>query len=178
MKWEELTIAVVGGDEREQEISRLAAETGAEVRAFGFPWPDGGIQKVHPATEVAAALRGARYALFPIPGLSLDGSLYAPSAPAPIVPDERPHGEGHQGCPALRGQSIRTAKTLVHGESIGRRGEQPRRVEHVAFVRGQISARHDAFEACVPPACQRVVTAVGPPPCVVEGAEERWTVAA
>ena len=93
MKWEALTIAIVGGDEREQEISRLAAETGAEVRAFGFPSPDGGIQKVHQATGAAAALRGARYALFPIPGLSLDGSLYAPSAPAPIVPDEQLLGE-------------------------------------------------------------------------------------
>lgn len=89
MRWDELTIAVVGGDEREREIARLAAETGAEVRAYGFPWPERGIEGVTQAPDAESALRGARYALFPIPGLGLDGSLYAPAAPAPIVPDER-----------------------------------------------------------------------------------------
>ena len=40
------TIAVVGGDERECEIARLAATTGARVRAYGFPWPEAGITGV------------------------------------------------------------------------------------------------------------------------------------
>jgi len=83
-----IRVAVVGGDEREQEIARLAAAEGADVRAFGFPWPASGIAGVTPAGAAAEAMRGARYALFPIPGLALDGSLFAPSAAAPIVPDE------------------------------------------------------------------------------------------
>jgi dipicolinate synthase subunit A len=88
VSWAELLIAVVGGDEREREIARLAAATGAQVRAYGFPWPEGGIDGVEPAVSAAAALHGARYALLPIPGISVEGKLYAPSAPDPIVADD------------------------------------------------------------------------------------------
>ena len=80
-------IAVVGGDEREREIARLAATTGAEVRAYGFPWPEGGIAGVTLSDSAAQALAGADYALFPIPGIATDGTLFAPAAPAPIRPD-------------------------------------------------------------------------------------------
>lgn len=83
-----IRIAVVGGDEREQEIARLAAAEGAEVRAFGFPWPESGIEGVAPAGSAAEAMRGARYALFPIPGIGADGSLFGPAAAEPVVPDE------------------------------------------------------------------------------------------
>ena len=89
MNWEQLAIAVVGGDEREREIARLAAETGADVRAYGFPWPDDGIDGVVQALSVEGALTDANYALFPIPGLGPDGRLYAPAESSPIVPDER-----------------------------------------------------------------------------------------
>lgn len=84
--WAALRIAVVAGDEREQEIARLAASEGAEVRAFGFPWPQGGIEGVTPAASASEALRDADYALFPIPGIAADGSLFAPEHPDPIVP--------------------------------------------------------------------------------------------
>ncbi len=84
MNWKQLDIAVVGGDEREREIARLAAETGARVRAFGFPWPDGGITGVDLAADARAALDGADFALFPIPGMGSDGSLFATET---IVPD-------------------------------------------------------------------------------------------
>lgn len=80
-------VAVVGGDEREREIARLAATTGATVTAYGFPWPDKGIDGVTLADSAVAALQGANYALFPIPGLATDGALFAPSAPEPIYPD-------------------------------------------------------------------------------------------
>ena len=80
-------IAVVGGDEREQEIARLAATTGAQVRAFGFPWPEGGVAGVELAASAARALEDADYALFPIPGLASDGTLFAPESPTPILPD-------------------------------------------------------------------------------------------
>lgn len=79
-------IAVVAGDEREQEIARLAAAEGVDVTAFGFPWPDEGIAGVRPSRDAAEALRGAHYALFPIPGIAADGSLFAPAASEPIVP--------------------------------------------------------------------------------------------
>lgn len=82
-----LGIAVVGGDTREQEIARLAAEAGAVVRAYGFPWPPGGIQGVAGSASAAEAMTSADYALFPVPGMALDGSLYAPDAPEPVLPD-------------------------------------------------------------------------------------------
>lgn len=81
------TIAVIGGDEREQEIARLAAATGATVTAYGFPWPAEGIEKVTLASSAREALTGADYALFPIPGQADDGTLFAPESPEPILPD-------------------------------------------------------------------------------------------
>ena len=37
--------------------------------------------------DPAAVLKGARFALFPIPGIAASGALFAPAAAAPIVPD-------------------------------------------------------------------------------------------
>jgi dipicolinate synthase subunit A len=85
--WTSLTIGMLGGDRREQEIARRAAETGADVRAYGFPWPDDGISGVKHLSDPAAVLDGARFALFPIPGISANGALFAPSAEKPIIPD-------------------------------------------------------------------------------------------
>ncbi|WP_432994200.1 dipicolinate synthase subunit DpsA [Dactylosporangium sp. CA-233914] len=84
MNWQDLVIAVVGGDEREQEISRLAARTGATVRTFGIPEPDAPIDGVAPAGTLAAAIADATHLLLPIPGMSQDGSIYAPAAAQPI----------------------------------------------------------------------------------------------
>ena len=78
---------MLGGDKREQEIARRAAATGAHVRAHGFPWPEQGIPDVKHLNDPAAVLKGAKFALFPIPGISASGALFAPAAPAPIVPD-------------------------------------------------------------------------------------------
>jgi len=85
--WKKLTIGMLGGDKREQEIARRAALTGADVRAHGFPWPEHGIADVKHLDDPAAVLKGAKFALFPIPGISASGALFAPAAPAPIVPD-------------------------------------------------------------------------------------------
>lgn len=79
-----ITIAIVGGDEREQEIARLAVLAGATVRGYGFPWPDGGLDGVEAAAGAREAMLGARYALLPIPR-GVEGTLYAPLAPTPIA---------------------------------------------------------------------------------------------
>jgi dipicolinate synthase subunit A len=83
--WRRLKIAVIGGDEREQEICRLAATSGALVKAFGFPWPGGGIGPVVLAADAAEALLGANIALMPIPGIAVNGSIFATT---PIIPRE------------------------------------------------------------------------------------------
>jgi dipicolinate synthase subunit A len=87
VNWTQLVIGMLGGDRREQEIARLAAATGAEVRAYGFPWPEQGIPGVKHFSDPAAVLKGARIALFPIPGIAANGALFAPASPAPIIPD-------------------------------------------------------------------------------------------
>jgi dipicolinate synthase subunit A len=87
MDWSKLVLGMLGGDKREQEIARLAAATGAQVRACGFPWPERGIAGVQHLDDPAAVLKGARFALFPIPGIAASGALFAPAAPTPIVPD-------------------------------------------------------------------------------------------
>jgi dipicolinate synthase subunit A len=75
VSWATVTIGMLGGDEREQEIARLAAATGAEVRACGIPWPEHGIPGVQHLADPAAVLKGAKFALFPVPGISADGAL-------------------------------------------------------------------------------------------------------
>jgi dipicolinate synthase subunit A len=85
--WERMVIGMLAGDRREQEIARLAAETGAEVRAYGFPWPERGIAGVKRSASAREALAGADLALFPIPGIAADGALFAPQCPERIVPD-------------------------------------------------------------------------------------------
>lgn len=86
MSWQNTVIAIVAGDTREQEIARCAVKAGAAVRAYGFPWPDEGIEGVYHATDAADALKGADIALFPIPGISAEGALFGPKCPEKIIP--------------------------------------------------------------------------------------------
>lgn len=85
MNWSDLTIAVVGGDEREQEIARLAAQTGASVRAYGFVGADTPIDGVYSVAGLEEAVDGADVLLLPIPGIAADGSIFAPGHTPPIV---------------------------------------------------------------------------------------------
>lgn len=87
MGWSDLVIAIVAGDRREQEIARCAAATGATVRAYGFPWPEEGIPGVQRTESAKEALDGADIALFPIPGITADGALFAPDCKERIIPD-------------------------------------------------------------------------------------------
>jgi dipicolinate synthase subunit A len=86
MSWQNTVIAIVAGDAREQEIARCAVRAGAVVRAYGFPWPDEGIEGVYHAADAADALKGADIALFPIPGITAEGALFAPKCPEKIIP--------------------------------------------------------------------------------------------
>jgi dipicolinate synthase subunit A len=114
--WSKLVIGMLGGDKREQEIARLAAATGAEVRAHGFPWPEPGITGVHNLSDPAAVLKGARFALFPIPGISASGALFAPAAPEPIVPDRSMLGGMSARAHIILGWA--DAKLKAHAEAL------------------------------------------------------------
>lgn len=115
--WSQYVIAVVGGDEREQEIARLAAATGARVRAYGFPWPAAGIPGVTQTATAAAALAGAHFALFPIPGIAPSGALFAPEAPEPIIPEHGMLSEMQPGAHIILGWA--DEKLKAHAQALG-----------------------------------------------------------
>ena len=75
--WRQLKIAIVGGDEREQEIARLVIETGANVSVFGFPIGTDGLAGATIAKNASESIRDADFILFPIPGMSQDGALFS-----------------------------------------------------------------------------------------------------
>jgi dipicolinate synthase subunit A len=102
--WDQLRIAVVGGDERDPEIARLAAETGAQVRVFGLPWPDGGVPGVRLADDPQGAVADADYLFFPIPlGIGLE--IYAPHSERPIIADAELLGRLSPGAHAWCGRA-------------------------------------------------------------------------
>ena len=84
-KWKALKIALLGGDDREQEIARLAATTGATVTAYGFPWPEAGVEGATLARTAEECLQDAGFCLMPIPGIAMDGSIFATEK---IIPRE------------------------------------------------------------------------------------------
>jgi dipicolinate synthase subunit A len=85
--WASRRLALIGGDERDPEIARLAAETGASVKAFGIPWPEEEIPGVERVDSPSAAVDKADYIFLPIP-LGVGSVIYAPHADEPIVVDE------------------------------------------------------------------------------------------
>jgi dipicolinate synthase subunit A len=84
--WPRLTIGMVGGDRREQEIARQAVATGATVKAYAIPWPEEGIAGLGRADSIEDALGDADFALFPIPGIAPDGALHAPFTEERVIP--------------------------------------------------------------------------------------------
>ena len=100
INWSSLKIAVVGGDEREQEISRLAAASGASVSVFGFPLGDNPPADLHIAKDAAEAVRDADFVLFPIPGMNEDGSIFATEV---IIPDEAMLGRTKKNAHVIMG---------------------------------------------------------------------------
>jgi dipicolinate synthase subunit A len=114
--WASLVIAIVGGDEREQEIARLAAKTGATVAVFGFPWPGAGIPSVRYAENAAEALKGANVAFFPIPGMTTDGAIFATEK---IVPDENLLKNMAPGAHIILGTADKALKETANRLDIG-----------------------------------------------------------
>jgi dipicolinate synthase subunit A len=115
--WKSLSIAIVAGDRREQEIARLAAETGADVRAFGFPWPESGIPGVRQMPDAKSAFTGADVALLPIPGIAADGALFAPHCPSRIVPDRDMLAGMRKPAHIILGWT--DANLRAHGDALG-----------------------------------------------------------
>jgi dipicolinate synthase subunit A len=119
MNWRELTIAIVGGDRREQEIARCAASTGAAVKAYGFPWPAECIPNVSLETSAEACLRDADFALFPVPGSAPDGALFAPKCPERIIPNAAALGRMRNPAHIILGWADKNLKAHCEALAIG-----------------------------------------------------------
>ena len=105
--WTKLTIGMLGGDKREQEIARRAAATGADVRAHGFPWPERGIPNVKHLADPAQVLSGARFAL-------IVGDDEAAAGTVAIKPLRAP-GEQHAVAANDVGNHLGTSEQLPRG---------------------------------------------------------------
>ena len=115
-KLESLKIAILGGDEREQEIAGLAAGAGAGVTAFGFPWPEGGVSGVTLAPTARDCLQGADFCLMPIPGIASDGSIFADEK---IIPREELLSVMADGAHIILGKADEGLKSAARSLGIG-----------------------------------------------------------
>ena len=110
-KWKSLKIAILGGDAREQEIARLAATTGATVAVYGFPWPDSGVVGATLTTTAKDCLRDADFCLMPIPGIAVDGSIFADEK---IIPREDMLSVMADGAHIILGKADEGLKNAAH----------------------------------------------------------------
>lgn len=94
-------LAVLGGDLRECEIARLAADEGFSVRLYGAPAAPatGGVSA---SSSAADALRDADAILLPIPHMTGE-AVFAPQAPAPILLTEELLGLARRGAVLVTG---------------------------------------------------------------------------
>jgi len=134
MNFLDLTIAIVAGDRREQEIARCASATGATVRGFGFPWPEAGLAAVDKAASAADALHGADIALFPIPGIAADGALFAPSCPERIIPSRDMLAGMKTNAHIILGWA--DANLKAHAEALGVALHEYEKDEELMLLRG------------------------------------------
>ena len=115
-KWKALKIAILGGDAREQEIARLAATTGATVTVYGFPWPETGVAGVTLAPTAKDCLQGADFCLMPIPGIAMDGSIFADEK---IIPREDLLSVMADGAHIILGKADEGLMNAAHRLGIG-----------------------------------------------------------
>ncbi len=97
-------IACIGGDEREREIVRLAAASGATVRAHGIPDPDNPIPGVTFVSSPAEAASGATVLILPLPGMQ-GLTIFAPRHDATISIDEEVLNRLAPGAPVFCGHA-------------------------------------------------------------------------
>lgn len=109
------TVAVLGGDKREVEIVRSFCAGGATVRTFGTI--ASAEHAALAAPSLAAALDGATIIVGPMPGVAVDGSLFAPHAAAPIHIDAASLAAADRGAIFFSGRSTPAMKAA--GEACG-----------------------------------------------------------
>ena len=78
-----LTVAVLGGDEREHHIANALGENEFDVRVFGGAVLDP-LATYRRARSAADAVSGSNWVLCPYPGLTVNDEVYSPAGDVPI----------------------------------------------------------------------------------------------
>ncbi|MBU8816576.1 dipicolinate synthase subunit DpsA [Mycolicibacterium goodii] len=105
-----VSVAVLGGDEREHHIASSLAETGCDVRTFGgvVVDPRASYRRARTARD---AVSDAEWLLCPYPGLGVHDEIYAPASQVPIRLNRELLGasEAHRGGLVMgrAGQAVR-----------------------------------------------------------------------
>ncbi|MZP31138.1 dipicolinate synthase subunit DpsA [Heliobacterium undosum] len=77
-----IPLAVIGGDARDQILVRRLAERGATVDVIGLPMEE--TERVRIVEDIPKALAGKAALLLPMPGVDLEGRVYAPLHHQPL----------------------------------------------------------------------------------------------
>lgn len=79
-----VTIAVVGGDQRQTILVEALVGMGATLKVIGVPGIKPG-PEIIPAASINEALRYADVLLLPVPGIGEGGKVYAPHLSVPLI---------------------------------------------------------------------------------------------
>ena len=111
-------VAVLGGGERELEIIRGFLAAGYRVRTYGTIKSEeyAGLR----AGSLEEAVEGADIVVAPMPGVAVDGSLYAPHSPERIVVDGKVFARTRPGARYFSGRAAAhtLAAAVEHGVNV------------------------------------------------------------
>ncbi len=101
-KLEGITVAVMGGDAREQTLAEELANTGALVNVAALP-----VKNVVPGvvycSEPADCLKGAGAVILPVPGINEKGLIYSPLSEYPVTLNGKLFSKVPDGIPVFVG---------------------------------------------------------------------------
>ncbi|AVX20706.1 dipicolinate synthase subunit A [Carboxydocella sporoproducens DSM 16521] len=107
-----VTIAVVGGDQRQIILVNALAEMGAILKVIGVPNLKSG-PKIIQAASIHEALKDADVLLLPVPGIGDGGRVYAPHLSVPLILTEETLAHLPLRVPILVGVIKKALKQLV-----------------------------------------------------------------
>ncbi|MCR4418953.1 MAG: dipicolinate synthase subunit DpsA [Clostridia bacterium] len=98
-----LTVSVVGGDDRELILIPALVDHGASVRVVGFPGLS--FRGAVAMADLQAAVQGAHVVIFPTPGTDERGAVHAVYSPSPLLLNEETASRISPGTVVIIGQA-------------------------------------------------------------------------
>ncbi|MDD2421776.1 MAG: dipicolinate synthase subunit DpsA [Heliobacteriaceae bacterium] len=81
--WQEVPVAVLGGDRRERVLVEHLARLGYQISVAGLPVAAG--ERIRPCADLGDAMTGVAAVILPMPGTNPEGQLYAPLYPDRLI---------------------------------------------------------------------------------------------